>query len=163
MGIKDLVPVTPAAHYLCGGILADLYGRTSIRQLFAIGEVACTGLHGANRLASNSLLEAVVMAKFCSQYVMETIERVPDPPVPPRWDDQGTENTEEWVLISQNRNELQSIMIGIVRSQHRLISSSGKKPKPSTRKPKSPRALRVTKSHFVWLSHCKMYTNAKGK
>ena len=121
---KDLIPVTPAAHYLCGGIKTDIYARTSIINLFATGEAACTGLHGANRLASNSLLEAVVFAHRAAEvagdakwYPSEIINKIPD------WNDEGTINNEELVLISYSRKEVQQIMsnyVGIVRSDLRL-------------------------------------------
>lgn len=120
---QQLIPVVPAAHYICGGVITDLHGRTSINGLFAAGEVSCTGVHGANRLASNSLLEALVFAKNASgasiDYASDTLfeESVPD------WDDSGTLNTEEWILISHNKKELQQLMwnyVGIVRSDLRL-------------------------------------------
>lgn len=121
---KQMVPVVPAAHYICGGVVTDLYGRTSINGLFAAGEVACTGVHGANRLASNSLLEALVFAKRASVKAQEYLLNV-EPKVPklPEWDDSGTINTEEMVLISHNKRELQQLMsdyVGIVRSDLRL-------------------------------------------
>jgi L-aspartate oxidase len=121
---KQMVPVVPAAHYICGGVVTDLYGRTSINGLFAAGEVACTGVHGANRLASNSLLEALVFAKRASVKAKEYLSKV-EPKVPklPEWDDSGTINTEEMVLISHNKRELQQLMsdyVGIVRSDLRL-------------------------------------------
>jgi L-aspartate oxidase len=120
---QQLIPVVPAAHYICGGVITDLQGRTSIKGLFAAGEVSCTGVHGANRLASNSLLEALVFAKNASgasiEYASDTRfeDSVPD------WDDSGTLNTEEWILISHNKKELQQLMwnyVGIVRSDLRL-------------------------------------------
>jgi L-aspartate oxidase len=119
-----MAPVVPAAHYICGGVVTDLFGRTSILGLFAAGEVACTGVHGANRLASNSLLEALVFAKRASNKAIEYLKEV-NPRVPelPEWDDSGTINTEEMVLISHNRRELQQLMadyVGIVRSDLRL-------------------------------------------
>ena len=121
---KQMVPVVPAAHYICGGVVTDLYGRTSINGLFAAGEVACTGVHGANRLASNSLLEALVFAKRASQKAEEYVSNVsPKVPALPEWDDSGTINTEEMVLISHNKRELQQLMsdyVGIVRSNLRL-------------------------------------------
>ena len=120
---NDPIPVVPAAHYQCGGVKTDLDGRTSINGLFACGEVACTGLHGANRLASNSILEALVFSKRAIQPSIDFAadrqfsESVPD------WDESGTEDPREWVLISHNRRELQRVMwdyVGIVRSQLRL-------------------------------------------
>jgi L-aspartate oxidase len=121
--MKDMVPVVPAAHYSCGGILTDLEGRTSIHNLYACGECSSTGLHGANRLASNSLLEALVFAHrifLSSEKEIATItsnEKIPD------WDAQGTTDPKEMVLITQSRKELQEIMsnyVGIVRSDVRL-------------------------------------------
>lgn len=121
---KDLIPVTPAAHYLCGGIKTDIHARTSIVNLYAAGEVASTGLHGANRLASNSLLEAVVFAHRAAEdsiisewYSKEIFNEILD------WNDAGTIKNEELVLISYSRKEVQQIMsnyVGIVRSDLRL-------------------------------------------
>ena len=120
----ELVPVVPAAHYACGGVVTDVDGRTSIDALFAAGEVAMTGVHGANRLASNSLLEALVFshraAKASRTRRTSGGTRVPE--IRP-WDDSGTFNAEEWILIAHNRKELQQIMwdyVGIVRSNLRL-------------------------------------------
>jgi len=121
---KDMIPVTPAAHYLCGGIKTDEYGQTSIENLFAAGEVASTGLHGANRLASNSLLEAVVFAHRAAisssntkPIDKEIVKLIPD------WNDEGTIKNEELVLVSHSLREVQQIMsnyVGIVRSDLRL-------------------------------------------
>jgi L-aspartate oxidase len=122
---RDLIPVVPAAHYLCGGIQVDTNGNSSIANLYACGEVSCTGVHGANRLASNSLLEAVVFsyrAALDSAAKLKSIRAVPAVKVP-LWDDSGTSNTEEWVLLSHNRHEVRSVMwdyVGIVRSNVRL-------------------------------------------
>ena len=119
----DPIPVVPAAHYQCGGVLTDEFGQTSIKGLYASGEVACTGLHGANRLASNSLLEALVFShraeEKASAYAQESAwnDAIPD------WDDSGTARPQEWVLISHNREELRRVMwnyVGIVRSSLRL-------------------------------------------
>ncbi len=122
--MKDMIPVTPACHYLCGGIRTDEIGRTSIDRLYAAGECTSTGLHGANRLASNSLLEAMVFAHRIYQDVLENIdgiggikEGIPD------WDARGTTEPEELVLITQSLKELKDIMsyyVGIVRSNVRL-------------------------------------------
>ncbi|MEX2395896.1 MAG: FAD-binding protein [Balneolales bacterium] len=120
---EDLIPVVPAAHYTCGGVVTDLHGQTSINGLYASGEVACTGVHGANRLASNSLLEALVFAKRAAFRAIEYIKQVEVNKNIPNWDDSGTTNTEEWILISHNKRELQQIMwdyVGIVRSNKRL-------------------------------------------
>jgi L-aspartate oxidase len=120
---KDLIPVVPGAHYMCGGVITDKNGSSSISGLYAIGEVAMTGLHGANRLASNSLLEAVVYSHRSAQEMKEIGKRNPVPQNIPDWDESGTVNSEEWVLISHNRKEIQQLMwdyVGIVRSNHRL-------------------------------------------
>ncbi len=121
---KEPIPVVPAAHYACGGVRTDLAGSTSISGLLACGEVTCTGVHGANRLASNSLLEAVVFAHEASQAAIRfAAARQPIPSSIPRWDETGTFNQEEWVLISHDRLEIQNIMwdyVGIVRSNARL-------------------------------------------
>lgn len=116
-------PVVPAAHYICGGVVTDAYGRTSIANLFACGEVTCTGLHGANRLASNSLLEALVFSKRALEPAVKVVNRTAWSEEIPDWDDSGTSHPSEWVLISHNRQELQRIMsdyVGIVRSNLRL-------------------------------------------
>lgn len=122
---KDLIPVVPASHYMCGGIYTDTFGATTIRNLYAGGEVACTGVHGANRLASNSLLEALVFSKRSAQHAAETLKHIT--PIPaaqiPAWDDSGTVDNEEWILISHNLLEIKCIMwdyVGIVRSNLRL-------------------------------------------
>lgn len=120
---KDYIPVAPAAHYVCGGIKVDLYGRTSIQNLFAGGECACTGLHGANRLASNSLLEACVFANRSATDALSKIDDIQPHPNLPAWNDEGTSYPEEMVLITQNWREMQQIMsyyVSIVRSDLRL-------------------------------------------
>ena len=121
---RELIPVVPAAHYSCGGVVTDVHGRTSVKGLFAAGEVSMTGVHGANRLASNSLLEALV---FSARAALESVKflageagRIPE--IRP-WDDSGTLNSEEWILISHDRREIQQVMwdyVGIVRSNLRL-------------------------------------------
>lgn len=120
---KDYIPVVPAAHYTCGGVWIDSNGRSSIEGLYACGECTCSGLHGANRLASNSLLEGVVFANNIFDYIKdkwdtnEFMEGIPD------WDEKDTRNPEEWVLVSHNFGEVQTVMsdyVGIVRSDHRL-------------------------------------------
>ena len=118
-----MIPVVPAAHYLCGGILADKQGQSSIKNLFAIGECACTGLHGANRLASNSLLEAVVFAHRAAQVAIDNVVQINYQDGIPNWDAEGTEHAEEMILITQSQREVQQIMsnyVGIVRSELRL-------------------------------------------
>lgn len=117
------IPVVPAMHYTCGGVATDLEGQTSIEQLFACGEVACTGLHGANRLASNSLLESLVFAEQAVNKSIQLLENVDFRNDIPEWDESGTVNTEEWILVSHNRRELRQVMwnyVGIVRSNFRL-------------------------------------------
>jgi L-aspartate oxidase len=119
----DLIPVVPAAHYSCGGVVTDLNGATSISGLYAVGEVSMTGLHGANRLASNSLLEAVVFSHRAVEKIREGQRSNGTPQNIPDWDESGTINSEEWVLVSHNRREIQQLMwdyVGIVRSNHRL-------------------------------------------
>ena len=120
---KDPIPVVPAAHYFCGGVVTDLTAKTSIAGLLACGEVTCTGLHGANRLASNSLLEALVFSERAFKSAIEYWESNPADAEVPVWDDKGTEHPQEWILVSQNRKEVQSVMsnyVGIVRSDLRL-------------------------------------------
>jgi len=120
---KDLIPVVPATHYTCGGVATDLDGQTSIKGLFACGETASTGLHGANRLASNSLLESLVFAEQAVNKATQIIKELQFRDDIPEWDESGTVNTEEWVLVSHNRQELKRVMwnyVGIVRSDFRL-------------------------------------------
>jgi L-aspartate oxidase len=118
------IPVVPAAHYSCGGVVTDVDGRTSIESLFAAGEVSMTGVHGANRLASNSLLEALVFSDRAAHASRDALEENRGAiPGLRDWDDSGTLNAEEWILISHNRREIQQLMwdyVGIVRSTHRL-------------------------------------------
>jgi L-aspartate oxidase len=120
---KDMIPVVPAAHYMCGGIKVDKFARSTIENLYASGECASTGLHGANRLASNSLLESAV---FSHRAAMDAIEKVNDINYCekiPDWNAEGTVLNEEMILITQTTRELQSIMsnyVGIVRSDLRL-------------------------------------------
>jgi|WetSurMetagenome_2_1015567.scaffolds.fasta_scaffold00008_159 L-aspartate oxidase len=122
---RDLIPVVPAAHYLCGGIRVDTSGRSSLGNLYACGEVACTGVHGANRLASNSMLEALVFSHRAAEDAIARLRSTTLAPrsVIPPWDDRGTIDNEEWVLLSHNITEVQSVMwdyVGIVRSNLRL-------------------------------------------
>lgn len=121
---KDLIPVVPASHYCCGGITVTLHGETSLKNLYAVGEVSCTGVHGANRLASNSLLEAVVFADLCAKRILDTTVSNPIHVEEfQSWDDSNTKIADEWVLISHNKHEIQRIMwdyVGIVRSDERL-------------------------------------------
>lgn len=119
----DMIPVAPAAHYLCGGITVNLNGETSIGRLYANGECACTGLHGANRLASNSLIEAVVYADAAARHSIQIVENYDFQINIPAWNDEGTTSPEEMVLITQSYKEVGQIMssyVGIVRSDLRL-------------------------------------------
>ena len=120
---KDLIPVVPAAHYLCGGINVDLNAQTSIKRLYAAGECTRTGLHGANRLASNSLLEAIAYADWASTHALHKFEKYAYQENIPNWNDEGTSLPEEMVLITQSIKEIGQIMstyVGIVRSNLRL-------------------------------------------
>lgn len=118
-----MIPVVPAMHYLCGGILVNEQGKSSIDNLLAVGECACTGLHGANRLASNSLLEACVFAHTAAEYATEIINQIKIKNEVPDWNAEGMEHAEEMILITQSKKEVQQIMsnyVGIVRSELRL-------------------------------------------
>lgn len=120
---QHMIPVAPAAHYSCGGIKTDEWGRSSIKNLYACGECASTGLHGANRLASNSLLEAMVFAHRCYLDVTERILSVNPPADIPDWNAQGTKEPKEMILITQSLKEIKLIMsdyVGIVRNDVRL-------------------------------------------
>ena len=120
---KEMIPVAPAAHYCCGGVKVDLNGETSIRRLYALGETSCTGLHGANRLASNSLTEAVVYADQAARHSAAHLHEYGLQKGIPAWNADGTTATEEMVLITQNAKEMQQIMsnyVGIVRANLRL-------------------------------------------
>ena len=120
---KDYIPVAPAAHYLCGGIKVDLNAASSIHRLYAVGECSCTGLHGGNRLASNSLIEAVVYADAAAKPSLAHFQEYSYREDIPQWNDEGTKMNEEMVLISQDAKEVQQIMstyVGIVRTDLRL-------------------------------------------
>ncbi len=120
---KDYIPVAPAAHYLCGGIKVDGNAESSIKRLYAVGECSCTGLHGGNRLASNSLIEAVVYADAAAKHCMEVKDHYTFRHDVPEWNDEGTRHPEEMVLITQSIKEVGQIMatyVGIVRSDLRL-------------------------------------------
>lgn len=120
---KDYIPVAPAAHYLCGGIKVDLNACSSIQRLYAVGECSCSGLHGGNRLASNSLIEAVVYADAAAKHSMAHINEYSYREDIPEWNDEGTQHPEEMVLITQSAKEVGQIMgtyVGIVRSNLRL-------------------------------------------
>ena len=122
---KEPIPVVPAAHYMCGGISTDLFARTNIQKLYAVGETACTGLHGANRLASNSLIEALVYANNASIQAARDLQEGDFKPLPeiPDWDDTGTTDSDEVIMVSHNWDEIRRLMwnyVGIVRSNKRL-------------------------------------------
>ena len=120
---RDRIPVVPAAHYTCGGIVTDLNGRTDLKNLYAIGETSCTGLHGANRMASNSLLECLVFGWSASEHIQKVMATIPSPEVAPAWDESRVTHSDEDVVISHNWDELRRFMwdyVGIVRTQKRL-------------------------------------------
>ena len=120
---RQMIPVVPAAHYICGGVKVDEWANSSIRFLYAAGECACTGLHGANRLASNSLLEALVFAHRASADATGKIDLIKLKKEIPSWNSEGTTQPNEMILITHNRTELQNLMsnyVGIVRSDIRL-------------------------------------------
>ncbi len=120
---KEYIPVVPCAHYMCGGIKVDLDGQSSIKRLYAVGECSCTGLHGGNRLASNSLIEAVVYADAAARHSLSVIDNYEFNEKVPEWNDEGTMTNEEKVLIAQDVKEVNQVMstyVGIVRSDLRL-------------------------------------------
>ena len=120
---KEPIPVVPAAHYTCGGILTDQKAQTDLPGLYAIGEVACTGLHGANRMASNSLLECLVTAHLASLDIKNKLKTAEPPPLAPSWDESRVLPSEEDIVITHNWDELRRTMwdyVGIVRSDKRL-------------------------------------------
>ena len=120
---REYIPVCPCAHYLCGGIKVDLNGESSIHRLYAVGECSCTGLHGGNRLASNSLIEAVVYADAAARHCKECVDGYDYKTDIPAWNDEGTMTNEEKVLIAQDMREVGQTMsnyVGIVRSDLRL-------------------------------------------
>jgi L-aspartate oxidase len=120
---KDRIPVVPAAHYTSGGIVVDQQGCTDLPGLYAIGETACTGLHGANRIASNSLLECVVYGKSASKDITKKLQYVPLPPSCPSWDEGQVTDSNEAVIVTHNWEEIRRLMwnyVGIVRTNKRL-------------------------------------------
>ncbi|RLV57920.1 L-aspartate oxidase [Parashewanella curva] len=120
---KDRIPVVPAAHYTCGGVMVDSNGKTDVEGLYAIGEVSYTGLHGANRLASNSLLECVVYARSASTHILSQLASLSLPTSLPHWDESQVSDSDEEVIIAHNWHELRLFMwdyVGIVRTNKRL-------------------------------------------
>ena len=118
---RDPIPVVPAAHYTCGGVIVDQYGASDVPGLYVVGESACTGLHGANRMASNSLLECFVYAQSAAQHIAESITEELAPPE--TWDDSRVRDSDEEVVIQHNWQELRRLMwdyVGIVRTSRRL-------------------------------------------
>jgi L-aspartate oxidase len=118
---RQPIPVVPAAHYTCGGVVTDLHGRCDLPGLYAVGEASYTGLHGANRLASNSLLECVVLGRSCAEHILAQPARALEPL--PAWDESQVENADEQVVIAHNWDELRLLMwnyVGIVRTTKRL-------------------------------------------
>lgn len=120
---KDMIPVSPACHYMCGGVMVDHWGRSSINRLYACGECSSTGLHGANRLASNSLLEALVFAHRIYEDAVTQFEKFDVPENIPDWNENGVQLSNEDILVTHNLREMQKLMndyVGIVRSDFRL-------------------------------------------
>jgi L-aspartate oxidase len=120
---KGPIPVVPAAHYTCGGVLIDLQGRADLDCLYAIGEVSCSGLHGANRMASNSLLECVVFAAAAATDIRARMQAIQIAPTAPEWDESQVSDSDEEVVVAHNWEEIRRFMwdyVGIVRSNKRL-------------------------------------------
>ena len=120
---REPLPVVPAAHYTCGGIVTDRSGHTDLNGLYAIGECAHTGLHGANRLASNSILECLVFAASASEYIAEHLDDAPALPTLPAWDESWVTDSDEEVVVAHNWDEVRRTMwdyVGIVRTDKRL-------------------------------------------
>ncbi len=120
---KEPIPVVPAAHYTCGGVVTNLQAQTDIAGLYAVGEVACTGLHGANRMASNSLLECLVFAEIAADNISAELSSIVSPVVAPAWDNSLVSESDEEVVVAHNWDELRQFMwdyVGIVRTNKRL-------------------------------------------
>ncbi len=120
---KHPIPVVPAAHYTCGGVVTNKHGLTNIKNLYAVGEVAYTGLHGANRMASNSLLECLVFAAYASEHIIENIGQFKLPTKPKAWDESRVIDSDEEIVVTHNWQELRRMMwnyVGIVRTNKRL-------------------------------------------
>lgn len=120
---KEAIPVVPAAHYTCGGVVVDEHGQTDLKNLYAIGEVSFTGMHGANRMASNSLLECIVYARFAASHIDQHIAQIAKPDYVKPWDASQVTHSDEDVVISHNWDELRRFMwdyVGIVRTDKRL-------------------------------------------
>ncbi len=120
---KQPIPVVPAAHYTCGGVMSDKFGQTDVPGLYAIGEVSYTGLHGANRMASNSILECIVFAQSAAKDILARLPMSSMPPSLPAWDESQVSNSDEEVVIQHNWHELRLFMwdyVGIVRTNKRL-------------------------------------------
>ncbi len=117
------IPVVPAAHYICGGIMSDIHGRSDLEGLYAVGEAAYTGMHGANRMASNSLLECLVFAESASRHIIEMLQQPGSPQPLPEWDESRVTDSDEEVVVTHNWHELRRFMwdyVGIVRTDKRL-------------------------------------------
>lgn len=124
---REPIPVVPAAHYMCGGVVTDRRGCTALPGLYAVGEVACTGLHGANRMASNSLLECLVMARAACEDILAALPDTPAGPTVPDWDETLVTDSDEEVVVAHNWDELRRFMwdyVGIVRTTKRLQRAS---------------------------------------
>ena len=120
---KEAIPVVPAAHYTCGGIVVDNNGQTDLQHLYAIGETSFTGLHGANRMASTSLLECIVYAQSAAEHILAKLDNIHTPELSPQWDESRVRDSDEDVVISHNWDELRRFMwdyVGIVRTHKRL-------------------------------------------
>jgi L-aspartate oxidase len=117
------IPVVPAAHYTCGGVVVDKRGRTNLSGLYAIGEASCTGLHGANRIASNSLLECIVYGKAASEDIKQNLTNIEPPEPATPWDESQVTNSDEEIVVAHNWEEIRRLMwdyVGIVRTNKRL-------------------------------------------